>query len=173
MHKDEIKTYYDGDELIDILRDHEDNIITFNNELNELKDVECFTKYYEGKTGSKLIKENDVAEVKQWSSCFLSLARQFKVVQQLVSLSITSYDTNVYFTYCLCILTEMEEGYPEQRCYSLATHYPEAFDALLAKVQLRDLYMYGYNYFYIAYTVIPKLYKKVNNKTKTRTTKNY
>ncbi|KAH8857289.1 hypothetical protein KSF78_0009481 [Schistosoma japonicum] len=121
MHKDEIKTYYDGDELIDILRDHEDNIITFNNELNELKDVECFTKYYEGKTGSKLIKENDVAEVKQWSSCFLSLARQFK---------------------------EMEEGYPEQRCYSLATHYPEAFDALLAKVQLRDLYMYGYNYFY-------------------------
>nr|AAW27638.1 SJCHGC01911 protein [Schistosoma japonicum] len=173
MHKDEIKTYYDGDELIDILRDHEDNIITFNNELNELKDnvtanhsidskavnnyVECFTKYYEGKTGSKLIKDfentihwkllqkhkNNVAEVKQWSSCFLSLARQFK---------------------------EMEEGYPEQRCYSLATHYPEAFDALLAKVQLRDLYMYGYNYFYIAYTVLPKLYKEVNNKTKTRTT---
>nr|AAW27629.1 SJCHGC02031 protein [Schistosoma japonicum] len=110
--------------------------------------VDCFTKHYEGIRGSRLIEENDVAEVKQWSSCLRKLQKQFKVVQRLVSLSITSYNTNVYFTYCLCILTEMKEGYPRERCDSFVSNYPRAFDALLAKIQSMDLLIGGYNAFY-------------------------
>nr|AAW24864.1 SJCHGC02131 protein [Schistosoma japonicum] len=99
-HSDKIKTNYAGDELIDKLRTHAENITKLNYELYVLIDkmianqsidteavnnyVDCIAKHYEGVRGSGLIKENDVAEVKQWSSCFLSLARQFKAFDALL-----------------------------------------------------------------------------------------
>ncbi|KAH8857268.1 hypothetical protein KSF78_0009479 [Schistosoma japonicum] len=100
-HKDTIKTYYERDELIDILRALAGNITILNFELNELLDnvtanhsidskavnnyVDCFTKHYKGETGSRLIKENDVAEVKQWSSCLRKLQKQFKAFDALLA----------------------------------------------------------------------------------------
>nr|AAW25321.1 SJCHGC02033 protein [Schistosoma japonicum] len=158
-HKDTIKTYYERDELIDILRALAGNITILNFELNELLDnvtanhsidskavnnyVDCFTKHYEGIRGSRLIEENDVAEVKQWSSCLRKLQKQFK---------------------------EMKEGYPRERCDSFVSNYPRAFDALLAKIQSMDLLIGGYNAFYLTDMVLRNLYDEVLIQTKTRTT---
>nr|AAW27858.1 SJCHGC02032 protein [Schistosoma japonicum] len=172
-HKDTIKTYYERDELIDILRALAGNITILNFELNELLDnvtanhsidskavnnyVDCFTKHYEGIRGSRLIEgvkntkvwkllqkhKNDVAEVKQWSSCLRKLQKQFK---------------------------EMKEGYPRERCDSFVSNYPRAFDALLAKIQSMDLLIGGYNAFYLTDVVLRNLYDEVIMQTETGTT---
>nr|AAW24615.1 SJCHGC02130 protein [Schistosoma japonicum] len=172
-HSDKIKTNYAGDELIDKLRTHAENITKLNYELYVLIDnvtanhsidskavnnyVDCIAKHYEGVRGSGLIEgeedakvwkllqkhKNDVAEVKQWSSCFLSLARQFK---------------------------EMEEGYPRERCDSFVTHYPKAFDALLVKMQSMYMLIGGYNFFYLTDVLLRNLYYEVIMKIETGTT---